>query len=109
MVDPYSRLVGNMASAPHTMKNGVMFVDLLGVVRRLQSTEGTSAAHFLTRALSRAWTSSPSWVRMWGFRPSDMMLLARSTCPFVRGWATATQSTRILLSLQKSRNFSPMN
>jgi hypothetical protein len=35
------------------MKNGVMFVDLLGIVRSLQSTEGTSAVHFPARVHSR--------------------------------------------------------
>jgi hypothetical protein len=39
--------VGNTASAPYTIKNGVKLVDLLGVVRRLQSTEGSSAAPLL--------------------------------------------------------------
>jgi hypothetical protein len=36
-----------------TMKNGVKPVDLLGIVRKLQSTKGTSAAHFPTRVLSQ--------------------------------------------------------
>jgi hypothetical protein len=34
------------------MKKGLKFVDLLGVVRKLQSTEGTSAVHFPARVLS---------------------------------------------------------
>jgi hypothetical protein len=46
------------------MKKGVKFVNLLGVVLKLQSIKGTLAAHFLDQVLSRAWTSSPSWVRM---------------------------------------------
>jgi hypothetical protein len=41
-------------------KNGVKLLDLLGVVRKLQSTEGTSAAHFSTLVLSQAKTSWPS-------------------------------------------------
>jgi hypothetical protein len=35
------------------MQNGVKPVDLLGVVHKLQSTEGTSAAHLPARVLSR--------------------------------------------------------
>jgi hypothetical protein len=61
---PYYTSVGNKASVPYTMKKGVKFVNLLGVVLKLQSIKGTSAAHFLDQVLSRAWTSSPSWVRM---------------------------------------------
>jgi hypothetical protein len=44
--------VGNTTSAPYTMKKGLKFVDLLGVVRKLQSTEGTSTVHFPARVLS---------------------------------------------------------
>jgi hypothetical protein len=91
-----------MASEPYTIKNGVKLVDLLVIVRRLQSTEGTSVAHFLTQVLNRAWTSWPSLVRMSGFRPCRI----RS---FMRGWETAAQSTQMLLSSQKSRNLSPVN
>jgi hypothetical protein len=91
-----------MASEPYTIKNGVKLVDLLVIVRRLQSTEGTSVAHFLTQVLNRVWTSWPSLVRMSGFRPCRI----RS---FVRGWETAAQSTQMLLSSQKSRNLSPVN
>jgi hypothetical protein len=54
--DPYYRSVGHMASTPYTMKNGVNFVKLLGIVHRLQSTKGTSIAHFLVGVLSQAWT-----------------------------------------------------
>jgi hypothetical protein len=36
------------------MKNGVKRVDLFGIVRNLQSTEGTSAAHFPAWVLSHA-------------------------------------------------------
>jgi hypothetical protein len=42
------------------MKNNVKLVDLLGVAHRLQSTEGTSMAHFSTLVLRWVWTSSPS-------------------------------------------------
>jgi hypothetical protein len=87
------------------MKNWVKLVDPLGVIHRLQSTEGTSAAHFPAQVLSQAWMSWPSWLRMQGFRPYGIMSLARSTYPFVRGWVTAAQSTWMLLSSQKSRNF----
>jgi hypothetical protein len=65
-----------MTSAPYTMKKGVKLVDLLDVVHMIQSTEGTSTTHFLTLVLSQAWTSSPSWVRMRGFRPRSIMPLA---------------------------------
>jgi hypothetical protein len=70
------------------MKNDMKLVDLFGVVRKLQSTEGTSTAHFPTLVLSRVWMSSPSWERMWGFRPYSIKLLACSTCPFMCGLAT---------------------
>jgi hypothetical protein len=49
-----------MTSEPYTIKNGVKLVDPLGVVHRLQSTEGMSVDHFLALVLSRAWTSSCS-------------------------------------------------
>jgi hypothetical protein len=49
-----------MISEPYTLKNGVKLVDLLGIVCKLQSIEGTSMAHFLALVLSQAWTSSPS-------------------------------------------------
>jgi hypothetical protein len=42
----YYRSVGSTTSAPYTMKNGVKPFDLLGVIRKLQSTEGISATHF---------------------------------------------------------------
>jgi hypothetical protein len=41
-----------MTSEPHTIKNGVKLVELLDVIRKLQSIEGTSAAHFPTLVLS---------------------------------------------------------
>jgi hypothetical protein len=91
------------------MKKGVKFVDLLGIVCKLQSTEGTLDAHFLSQVVSQAWISSPSWVMMQGFRPYSIMPLACSTCLFVRGWAIAAQSMRMLLSSQKSKNFSLVN
>jgi hypothetical protein len=98
-----------MTTEPYTIKNGVKLVDLLGVVCRLQSTEGTSAAHFPALMLSRAWASSPSLVRMWGFRPCSIRPLARSTYPVVCRWETVAQSTWMLLSSQKYRIFSPVN
>jgi hypothetical protein len=97
--------VGNTAAAPYTMMNDVKLVDLLGIVRRLQSTEGTSATNFLALVLNQAWTSSPSRVRMQGFRPCIIKSLARSTYLFICGWATTTQSARMLMSSQKSKNF----
>jgi hypothetical protein len=82
-----------MASEPYTIKNGVKLVDLLGIVCRLHSTEGTSAAHLPAVVLNRAWTSSLSLLRMWGLRHCSISLLACSTCPVVHGWATTAQST----------------
>jgi hypothetical protein len=66
-------------------------------------------AHLPALVLSRAWTSSLSWVRMWGFRPYSIKLLAHSTYPCVIGWASVAQSTQILLSSQKSKNLSSVN
>jgi hypothetical protein len=38
--DPYCSSVGNTTFAPYTMKKGVKLVDLLGMVRMLQCSEG---------------------------------------------------------------------
>jgi hypothetical protein len=43
-----------MVSTPYSIKKGVKFVDLLGVICKLQSTEGTSVTHFSARVLSQA-------------------------------------------------------
>ena len=43
---------GNTASAPYTIKNGVYSVDLLGVVRKLYSTDGSSSTHAPAARLS---------------------------------------------------------
>jgi hypothetical protein len=48
-----------MTSEPYTIKNGVKLVDLLGIVRKLQSTMGTSVNHFLALVLSWMWMSWP--------------------------------------------------
>jgi hypothetical protein len=53
-------MVGNTASAPYTMKNSMKLVDLLGIVRQLQSTEGTLAAYFPALVLRWVRRSSPS-------------------------------------------------
>jgi hypothetical protein len=37
------------------------------------------------------------------------MPFALSTCTFVFGWVTADQSTQMLLSSRKFRNFFPVN
>jgi hypothetical protein len=66
-------------------------------------------AHFPALVLSRTWTSSPCRVRIHSFLPCSIRSFARSTCPFVRRWATVAQSTWMLLSSQKSRSFSPVN
>jgi hypothetical protein len=67
------------------MKNGVKLAEWLGVVHKLKSTKGTSAAHFPALVLSRAKVSRPSWVRMRGFRPGSIIPFACLTCLFVRG------------------------
>jgi hypothetical protein len=91
--DLYCSSMGNIASESYSIKKCVQLVDLLGVVCKLLTTEGTSVAHFSSLVLSQAWTSSPSWVRMQGFKPCSIRPLACSTCPFVHGWATAALST----------------
>jgi hypothetical protein len=42
--------------AARTRGQGVKLVDLLGIIRRLQCTEGTSAVHFSAQVQSWAWT-----------------------------------------------------
>jgi hypothetical protein len=83
--DLYCSSVGNTSATPYTMKNRLKLFDLLVIVRKLQSTEGTSAAHFPTLVLSQVCTSSPSKVRMRGFRPCIIRPLACSTCLFICG------------------------
>jgi hypothetical protein len=73
----------------------------LRVVLRFQITEGSLLSHRLSNFFSS--------LKILGLRPYRIMLLARSTCPFVLGWAMYHQSTRLWWSLQKLRNFFPLN
>ena len=74
------------ASAPYTRKKGVKSVDLLGVVRRLQRTAGSSSQQPAKR--SRGSTSR-------GLMPDRMRLFARSTWPFDCRWATDAKSRQM--------------
>jgi hypothetical protein len=49
--EPYSKSVGKIASAPWTRKNGEKPVAQLGIVLRLQTTEGSSFIHRLPNLL----------------------------------------------------------
>ena len=76
-------------------------VALLGVVLRLQITEGSSVSHL--------WLNLFSLLKILGLRPWRIMPLTRSTCPFVCGCTTADQSTRMWYLSQNAKNFLPVN
>src|SRR6185437_15793287 len=82
-------------------KNGVKPVALLGVVLRLQMTEGSSVSHLRLNLLIL--------LKILGFSPWRIMPLARSTCSFVCGCATADQSTHMWKLSQNAKNFLPLN
>ena len=88
-----SMSVGMTASAPYTRKNGVKPVDLLGVVRRLQRTAGSSSSQ------QPADRSSGTTSR--GLMPERMSQFARSTWPFDCGWATDAKASRMPCVAQK--------
>jgi hypothetical protein len=85
--EPCSKLVGRIALAPKTRKNGVNLMAPLGVVLRLQITEGSLLNHRLLNLFSS--------LKFLGLRPYRIMPLARSTCSFVLVWAMDDQSTRM--------------
>src|SRR5664279_1402324 len=84
--------VGSIASAPYTKKNGVWPVDLFGVVRMLQSTDGNSSTH--------APAARCKGVSRRGRIPCKIEQFIRSTCPFDCGWATEAKSSRMPPFLQ---------
>ena len=78
-----------------------MPVALLGVVLRLQITEGNSVSHLRPNLFSL--------LKILGLRPCRIMPLPCSTWAFVCGCATADQSTHMWKSLQNFKNFLPVN
>src|SRR4026207_2137569 len=64
-------------------------------------TEGSSVSHLRPNLFSL--------LKIRGFSPWRIMPLARSTCLFICGCATADQSTRMWKLSQNAKNFLPVN
>ena len=74
--------------------------DLVPVLR-LQITEGSFVSHLRPNLFNL--------LKILGFNSWRIMPLARSTCLFVCGCATADQSTRMWKLSQNTKNFLPVN
>jgi hypothetical protein len=79
----------------------VNLVALLGVVLRLQMTDGSSWIHFQPDLFSLS--------KILGLRPCKIKSFAHSTWPLVCRCARAAQSTRMCWLSQNSSNLLPMN
>ena len=79
---------GSIASEPYTRKKGVCPVALLGWVRSLQITVGSSASHLPPFLLVES--------KILFFKPSIISPLMCSTWPLAHGYATHTYLMSIL-------------